>query len=159
MFNFDHRDAPRPLLLWFLRSVSRAAVLASPSDGGLHRIALSNDAIQNSDLKSHWWRHSGFNCKSGIGLAAFRLRSGRLGVESKRMAGVRTFGWCGRIQSRAHLAHPSFALGVLGMPGFTAYMELLGKGQPKQGETVVVAAGTGAVGSVVGQIILKTGSR
>jgi NADPH-dependent curcumin reductase CurA len=45
------------------------------------------------------------------------------------------------------------------MPGFTAYMELLGKGQPKQGETVVVAAGTGAVGSVVGQIILKTGSR
>jgi NADPH-dependent curcumin reductase CurA len=59
----------------------------------------------------------------------------------------------------AHLAHPSFALGVLGMPGFTAYMGLLGKGQPKQGETVVVAAGTGAVGSVVGQIILKTGSR
>lgn len=46
----------------------------------------------------------------------------------------------------------SYALGVLGMPGFTAYMGLLDIGQPKAGETVVVAAATGAVGSVVGQI-------
>jgi hypothetical protein len=49
-------------------------------------------------------------------------------------------------------AKPSYALGVLGMPGFTAYMGLLDIGQPKPGETVVVAAATGAVGSVVGQI-------
>ncbi len=49
-------------------------------------------------------------------------------------------------------ANPSYALGVLGMPGFTAYMGLLDIGQPKPGETVVVAAATGAVGSVVGQI-------
>ena len=48
--------------------------------------------------------------------------------------------------------HPSLALGVLGMPGFTAYMGLLDIGQPKAGETVVVAAASGAVGSVVGQI-------
>jgi NADPH-dependent curcumin reductase CurA len=47
---------------------------------------------------------------------------------------------------------PSYALGVLGMPGFTAYMGLLDIGQPRPGETVVVAAATGAVGSVVGQI-------
>jgi NADPH-dependent curcumin reductase CurA len=52
----------------------------------------------------------------------------------------------------AHPAHPSYALGVLGMPGFTAYMGLLDIGQPKPGETVVVAAATGGVGSVVGQI-------
>jgi NADPH-dependent curcumin reductase CurA len=52
----------------------------------------------------------------------------------------------------AQLKHPSQALGVLGMPGFTAYMGLLEIGQPKAGETVVVAAATGAVGSVVGQI-------
>lgn len=51
-----------------------------------------------------------------------------------------------------HPATPSYALGVLGMPGFTAYMGLLDIGQPKAGETVVVAAATGAVGSVVGQI-------
>ena len=48
--------------------------------------------------------------------------------------------------------HPSRALGVLGMPGFTAYMGLLDIGRPLAGETVVVAAASGAVGSVVGQI-------
>ncbi|MFT6114341.1 MAG: NADPH-dependent curcumin reductase CurA, partial [Oleispira sp.] len=42
---------------------------------------------------------------------------------------------------------PSYALGVMGMPGLTAYMGLLDIGQPKTGETVVVAAATGAVGS------------
>jgi len=56
-------------------------------------------------------------------------------------------------------AHPSCALGVLGMPGFTAYMGLLDIGQPKPGETVVVAAATGAVGSVVGQIAKLKGCR
>ncbi|MGN6281644.1 NADP-dependent oxidoreductase [Frateuria sp.] len=50
------------------------------------------------------------------------------------------------------MAHPSLTLGVLGMPGFTAYMGLLDIGQPQPGETVVVAAASGAVGSVVGQI-------
>src|SRR5450830_1036264 len=57
------------------------------------------------------------------------------------------------------LARPSYALGVLGMPGFTAYMGLLDIGAPKAGETVVVAAATGAVGSVVGQIAKLKGCR
>jgi NADPH-dependent curcumin reductase CurA len=57
------------------------------------------------------------------------------------------------------MAHPSLALGVLGMPGFTAYMGLLDIGQPKAGETVVVAAASGAVGSVVGQIAKLQGCR
>ncbi len=48
--------------------------------------------------------------------------------------------------------HPSRSLGVLGMPGFTAYMGLLDIGQPKAGETLVVAAATGPVGATVGQI-------
>ncbi|MCU7646575.1 NADP-dependent oxidoreductase [Pseudomonas piscis] len=48
--------------------------------------------------------------------------------------------------------HPSYALGVFGMPGFTAYMGLLDIGQPKAGETLVVAAATGPVGATVGQI-------
>lgn len=47
---------------------------------------------------------------------------------------------------------PSWTLGVLGMPGFTAYMGLLDIGQPKEGETLVVAAATGPVGATVGQI-------
>ena len=46
----------------------------------------------------------------------------------------------------------STALGVLGMPGFTAYSGLLKIGRPQPGETVVVAAATGPVGSAVGQI-------
>ena len=48
--------------------------------------------------------------------------------------------------------NPSWALGVLGMPGLTAYAGLLKIGEPKSGETVVVAAATGAVGAQVGQI-------
>jgi len=50
------------------------------------------------------------------------------------------------------LEHPSWALGVLGMPGFTAYVGLLDIGLPKPGDTVVVAGATGAVGAVVGQL-------
>jgi NADPH-dependent curcumin reductase CurA len=53
----------------------------------------------------------------------------------------------------------STALGVLGMPGMTAYVGLLEIGQPKPGETVVVAAASGAVGSVVGQIARIKGCR
>lgn len=48
--------------------------------------------------------------------------------------------------------HPSYALGIFGMPGFTAYMGLLDIGRPKAGETLVVAAATGPVGATVGQI-------
>jgi NADPH-dependent curcumin reductase len=57
------------------------------------------------------------------------------------------------------LPQPSQALGVLGMPAFTAYVGLLDIGEPKAGETVVVAAATGAVGSVVGQIAKLKGAR
>lgn len=52
----------------------------------------------------------------------------------------------------ANMDHPSYALGLLGMPGFTGYMGLTDIGNPQPGETVVVAAATGAVGSVVGQV-------
>jgi NADPH-dependent curcumin reductase len=53
----------------------------------------------------------------------------------------------------------STALGVLGMPGFTAYAGLLEIGKPRPGETVVVAAATGPVGSAVGQIARIKGAR
>ena len=53
----------------------------------------------------------------------------------------------------------STALGVLGMPGFTAYAGLLEIGRPQPGETVAVAAATGPVGSAVGQIAKVKGAR
>lgn len=65
----------------------------------------------------------------------------------------------GLIKLDPDMAHPSHALGVLGMPGFTAYMGLLDIGQPKAGETLVVAAATGPVGATVGQIGKLKGCR
>lgn len=53
----------------------------------------------------------------------------------------------------------STALGVLGMPGFTAYSGLLRIGRPARGETLVVAAASGPVGSAVGQIARIEGVR
>ena len=54
---------------------------------------------------------------------------------------------------------PSAALGVLGMPGFTGWVGLNRFGQPKPGETLVVAAATGPVGSMVGQLAKRAGLR
>lgn len=55
--------------------------------------------------------------------------------------------------------NPSWALGILGMPGYTAYAGLLKIGEPKPGETVVVAAASGPVGATVGQIAKLKGCR
>ena len=59
----------------------------------------------------------------------------------------------------ANMEQPSLALSLLGMPGFTAHYGLLNIGRPNPGETVVVGAATGAVGSVVGQIAKLKGCR
>lgn len=57
------------------------------------------------------------------------------------------------------LAPIQTALGILGMPGMTAYTGLQNIGQPKAGETLVVAAASGAVGATVGQIAKIKGCR
>src|SRR2546430_2995887 len=57
------------------------------------------------------------------------------------------------------IAPVSTAVGVLGMPGMTAYTGLLEIGKPQPGETLVVAAASGAVGSAVGQIATLKGPR
>ncbi len=57
------------------------------------------------------------------------------------------------------LAPLSYHLGILGMPGMTAYVGLVGVGEVKAGESVFVSAASGAVGSVVGQIAKILGCR
>lgn len=65
----------------------------------------------------------------------------------------------GLMKLGAHPENPSYALGIMGMPGFTAYMGLLDIGKPQAGETLVVAAATGPVGATVGQIGKLKGCR
>lgn len=80
---------------------------------------------------------------------------------------VGTFGWQDYAVSDGRdtykfdstLAPISTSLGILGMPGMTAYFGLLDIGQPKQGETVFVSAAAGAVGSAVCQIARIKGCR
>ncbi|MCM2562520.1 NADP-dependent oxidoreductase [Lutimaribacter sp. EGI FJ00015] len=77
------------------------------------------------------------------------------------------FGWAthgiqpGDVLRKIDPAHGPItaSLGVLGMPGFTGWFGLTEYGQPKEGETVVVAAATGPVGSMVGQIAKARGCR
>ena len=64
-----------------------------------------------------------------------------------------------RDRRRARSCRSPTYLGVLGMPGMTAYFGLLDVGKPKAGETVVVSGAAGAVGSVVGQIAKIKGCR
>ena len=53
----------------------------------------------------------------------------------------------------------STAIGVLGMPGLTAYLGLVKVGRPAPGDTVVISAASGAVGAVAGQVAKIAGCR
>lgn len=75
-------------------------------------------------------------------------------------------GWCDHAVMRAKELRKlpddvpaTTALGVLGMPGFTGWYGLTRIGEPKEGETLVVAAATGPVGSLVGQYAKHKGLR
>jgi NADPH-dependent curcumin reductase len=76
--------------------------------------------------------------------------------------GVQQYGVClpnTLVKVDTKLAPLPVYLGVLGMPGMTAYFGILDTGQPKAGETVVVSGAAGAVGGVVGQIAKLMGCR
>ena len=63
------------------------------------------------------------------------------------------------VQIDTSIAPASYYLGILGMPGLTAYFGLMHIGKPKAGETIVVSGAAGAVGIVVGQIAKLHGCR
>lgn len=65
----------------------------------------------------------------------------------------------GLLEIDTSIAPASYHLGILGMPGLTAYFGLMHIGKPKAGETVVVSGAAGAVGMVVGQIAKLQGCR
>jgi NADPH-dependent curcumin reductase len=89
------------------------------------------------------------------GLAAGDLVFGNTGWQTHAIAAAGNLKKLDRAVGVSLPAH----LGVLGMPGMTAYAGLLEIGRPKPGETVVVAAASGAVGQVVGQIARLKGAR
>lgn len=86
--------------------------------------------------------------------AAGEIVQGRTGWQSHPISDG-----TGLVKVDPTLAPISTALGVLGMPGMTAYVGLKNIGLPKPGETLVVAAASGAVGSLVGQIARLRGCR
>ena len=90
-------------------------------------------------------KHPGFKQGDKVLAAGWQLYSGMKGEELVKVDA-----------SRVPL---SYYLGVLGMPGMTAYFGLKEIGAPKAGETVVVSAASGAVGSVVGQLAKLAGCR
>jgi hypothetical protein len=88
------------------------------------------------------------------GFAVGEIVQGRTGWQSHAISDG-----SGLVKVDPSLAPISTALGVLGMPGMTAYTGLRTIGQPKAGETLVVAAASGPVGSLVGQIAKLQGCR
>ena len=113
-------------------------------------------AAADGDRRGHARRHGERGDRLGITSASRRATSlsatpaGR-NTQSRAASGLR--------KVDPTLAPISTALGVLGMPGMTAYTGLLNIGKPKPGETLVVAAASGAVGAIVGQIAKLKGCR
>ncbi len=81
-----------------------------------------------------------------------QVRGGLLGAGPQRLARALRVQRRRPVPGGPELAPVSTALGVLGMPGLTAYAGLMDIGKPQEGETMFVSGAAGAVGSAVGQM-------
>jgi len=108
-------------------------VVNEPLEGGVvgQVMASRNDGFSEGDWVSGMLRWENYSVSDGVGL-------------TKVDPGI---------------APLSYHLGILGMPGMTAYVGLVGVGEVQEGEHVFVTAASGAVGSVVGQIACNLGCR
>ena len=144
--------------------------IPSPKDGEmlLRTIWLSLDPYMRIRM------NEGFSYAPSVDLDAVMVGESVARVVESRLAGfqkgdlvVSSHGWqdyavsngVGVIKLPADMTNESLALGTLGMPGFSAYTGLMNIGRPKPGETVAVAAATGAVGAVIGQLAKLSGCR
>jgi NADPH-dependent curcumin reductase CurA len=87
------------------------------------------------------------------------FKAGDYVVGSLKWAEVQTHSGAGLTKLNPAMGPLSYALGVMGMPGMTAWAGLTIHGKPKEGETIVVSAATGAVGSLVCQLAKLRGLR
>ena len=133
---------------------------------GDNQVLIKVDYI-SLDPAMQGWMNEGKSYIEPVQIGAV-MRAGTVGqvlksTDKNYAVGDYVYGHCGVQQYAAvstqglHKVDPALApleryLGVLGMPGMTAYFGLLETGLPKSGETVVVSGAAGAVGSVVGQI-------
>jgi len=142
----------------------------SPQDGEI----LLRTAWLSLDPYMRIRMNEGFSYAPSVDLGGVMVGESVARVVESRHAGfqkgdlvVSAHGWqdyatsngTGLIKLPADMKNESLALGTLGMPGFSAYTGLMNIGQPKPGETVAVAAATGAVGSVIGQLAKLSGCR
>ena len=120
-------------------------------DAGRPRLRHA-DGAWPGHRRRKWW---GASCVPG--LRPFRWAKSSKGPWAGRSTPYPTGATCAALT--LDLGPLPTALGVLGMPGMTAYFGFLEVGQPRVGDTVVVSAASGAVGQVVGQISKIMGCR
>ena len=143
------------------------------ADAGCRRGAAAHDLAVARSLYARAHERRAVLCAAGAGRRRDGGRHGQRGAASNNPAFAKgdivlsRAGWQthalssgkGLAKIDPKIAPISTAVGVLGMPGMTAYTGLLDIGKPQAGETVVVAAASGAVGSAVGQIAKIKGAR